>query len=199
MAKVAGILALAAVVACPLVSNGHGLRRSRVAVSYYYPGYTPFVAYYYPLPVYVAPPIPVCVPTIQPTPQSAAATTQPPPLAPQYAPPTPAPASGSQSSQKSLSSPSAASYGEALSFYDAYPVARRDPVQPAGDLAEVAFWNLTDRDLTIRVEGQAKQLPRGQSMATNLRRAFVWQVEGREPKSEALGRDEAALEIVIRR
>src|SRR5262249_13589094 len=156
---VAGILALVAVVACPLVSNGHGLRRSRVAVSYYYPA--PLVAYYYPLPVYVAPPLPVCVPTIQPMPPSAVPSTQPPPLAPQYAPPTPAPASGSQASQKSLSSPSAASYGESLSFYDAYPVARRDPAQPAGDLAQVAFWNLTDRDLTIRLEGQARQLPRG--------------------------------------
>jgi hypothetical protein len=156
------------------------------------------VAYYYPLPVYVAP-VPVCVPTIQPTPLSAAPSTPPPPLAPQYAPPTPAPASGSQSSQKSLSSPSAASYGESLAFYDAYPVARRDPAQPSGDHAQVAFWNLTDHDLTIHIDGQARQVPQGQRMAGNLKRAFVWQVEGREPKSEALGRDEAALEIVIRR
>src|SRR5262245_65182064 len=112
MAKVAGILALAVVMACPLVSQGHGLRRSRVAVSYYYPGYAPLVAYYYALPVYVAPPLPVCVPAVQPAPVplSTAPTTQPPPLAAPYAPPTPAPASGSQASQKSLSSQSAASY-----------------------------------------------------------------------------------------
>jgi hypothetical protein len=163
------------------------------AVSYYYPSYAPAVSYYYPAPTYVTPVAPACV-----TPTYTVPSTQAPPLLPDYAVPSAAPPSRTQTSQTSLSPQSDRGNG-ALSYYDTYSVARRDPAQPVGNLSEVAFWNLTDRDLTLQVDGQTRAVPRGKSLPLTLGREFVWQIDGREPKRQTLGKDQTALDIVIRR
>jgi len=63
----------------------------------------------------------------------------------------------------------------------------------------VAFWNLTDQDLALRIDGKPQPLQRGQSITLDLGRQFVWQVEGRDPQRENIPLGESALEIVIRR
>jgi hypothetical protein len=98
-----------------------------------------------------------------------------------------------------LSSEAAARSSESQSYYDAYPVPARERSPATANRAEVSFWNLTDRDLSLRVDGQTRLLPRGRNVPMTLPREFTWQLDGREPKPETLGRDDAALEIVIRR
>jgi len=63
----------------------------------------------------------------------------------------------------------------------------------------VAFWNLTDRELSLKIDGDARRLPRGKSVTLDLPPQFVWQIDGREPKTERVPSTESALEIVIRR
>jgi hypothetical protein len=222
MRKASAVLALAVVLVSPLLAWGDGFRRARTAVSYYYyPAYAPSVSYYYPYapavsyyypayvpavsyyvpaasyeyvaPAYVAPVASPCV-----TPGYTQSGTEAPPLLPQYAVPMAAPPSGSLKSQTSLS-PRPDQGNDSRPYYDIYSVARRGPAQLAGDVSEVGFWNLTDRDLTLRVDGQSSTVPRGKSLPLTLGREFVWQIDGREPQRQTLGKDQSALEIVIRR
>ncbi len=83
-------------------------------------------------------------------------------------------------------------------FYDVYPVASRGGAA-AGDLALVSFWNLSDRDLTLKVAGQTRAVAPGGRERLRLERHFVWQVEGREARSEDVADGGAGLEVVIRR
>jgi hypothetical protein len=80
-----------------------------------------------------------------------------------------------------------------------FAVAAGDRAKPAGDRCSVAFWNLSAQDLTLKVDGQKRILPRGKSLTLELDRKFVWQVEGREPEAERVPANETGLEIVIRR
>jgi hypothetical protein len=64
----------------------------------------------------------------------------------------------------------------------------------------VDFWNLTDRDLVLRIEGGPPQvLPRGKNVPVAVPRQFTWQVQGRETQTRSVDRGESALQIVIRR
>jgi len=66
-------------------------------------------------------------------------------------------------------------------------------------LYRVGFWNLTDRDLTVKVDGQPHALARGRGLTLTLGRQFVWQVDQRAPTNERIPEDKTTLEIVIRR
>jgi hypothetical protein len=88
---------------------------------------------------------------------------------------------------------------ESHSYYDAYSVAPRAPVQTSRDRYPVGFRNLTGRELRLQVERQTTVLQPGQTWSTSLPREFVWQVVGRDPQRQAVPAGESALEIVLRR
>jgi hypothetical protein len=210
-------LALASMVllAAPLLAWGHGSRQARTAVSYYCPVPVVYVPVIYcdPVPVYVgpaspAPPSGLAYPSPGTRPPPLAPQlapgytppgTQPPPLAPNYAPPSPAPPSASPNVPTTSSSFTPSQPNESRLSYDVYPVATRDVGPAAGENVAVNFWNLTDHDLTLKIDGQARALLRGKSLPVELGRRFVWQVEGRDPQSETIAKGESGVDIVIRR
>jgi hypothetical protein len=91
-------------------------------------------------------------------------------------------------------------FGESTSFYDAYSVAPMNTAKPGGKRCAVDFWNLTDRDLALRIEGGPPQvLPRGKSMRVVTGPRFTWQAKGRPAQTTRVEDGESALQIVIRR
>jgi hypothetical protein len=118
------------------------------------------------------------------------------------APSTAAPpsASGTPSAEPRTDKPTGPSPGVRESrYYDPYPVASTDTAAPPRERCTVIFWNVSDRDLLLRVNDQSQVLPRGRSLRIESCRAFTWQVEGREAQSEKVADSESAIEIVIRR
>lgn len=126
---------------------------------------------YYAEPVQVAPPF--CVPL----------------SAPVHALPVPAPASG-------VPLPVAPGVSE----WRPNPTASttHDANKPVADLCTISFWNHADRDLTLRIAGQTRVLPRGRGLTLDLPRQFVWQVGGRAPQTERVPAGEAQREIALR-
>ena len=84
------------------------------------------------------------------------------------------------------------------SYYQAYPLMPRTTDRPASERSTVAFWNLTGHTVTLKIDGQAQVLPRGQCLTRELARDFVWQLDGREPERRTIPAGDAGLEIVIR-
>ncbi len=202
MSRIVRGVAAVVVLAWPLAAWGHGFPfRARGTVSYYYPAavsYGTAVAYD-PYPVYVAPPPIVCPPPQYPlwSPDAAPRTTEPPLLKPNYAAPTAAPPSAEPS--REAPAPRQPRVSESPSYYDVYAVAPRDTAEASSERCSASFWNLTDRDLTITVEGQSRVVPRGKSLPLAVGRKFVWQVQGREAQTQQVTTGESSLEIVIRR
>jgi hypothetical protein len=114
-----------------------------------------------------------------------------------YATPTPAP----PSSTGPAASPGSRSPGvsESRSFYSASTPATRHASQRLGEPVAVNFWNLSDRELALIIEGQAHVLAPGQKMRSDVDRQFVWRVEGRDPQFELVPAGMPTMEIVIRR
>jgi hypothetical protein len=204
MFRLSQAIAVAVFLSMPLGAWGHGFLRPQTAVTYYLPApvlYVPVVAYN-PYPICILPPVPV----------SPAAPRQAIPGG-TYAPPTAAPASpGPSTPEPPLAAPpgpakpSAAppdrslGFGESTSFYDAYPVATHQAVGIAGERRTVDFWNLTDRDLILRIDGGPPQvLPHGRSLPLAMGSQFTWQVEGRPTQTTRIDSGESGLQIVIRR
>jgi hypothetical protein len=197
-------LAVMLLLCLPLSAWGHGVGHRTRSVAHY----APVVVQYVPMAACV-PIVPVCpVPAPapfpsanqapraaeiyarpSPAPPSATPATPAPPLAVPEAPRTPAPASPRRNSD----------VRESQSYYDSYAGTPPDSAKPAGDRCTVGFWNLSAQDLTIKIDGQARSLPRGQNVQLGVGRQFFWQIEGREARQESIARGESALEIVIRR
>jgi hypothetical protein len=179
--------ALALVLALPLSAPAHGLHRfAPRSVSYYYP--VPVV--WVPAQVVMyAPPPDVCPPIVPPTSI--------------YAQPVPAPPSGSPVLPGKVEPPMpkipdvSESRSAGSSYFDAYPAAARDGV--ASGPPSVRVWNLSGRELTVRVDGQTRTVRHGQNVRLTVPRQFVWQVVGREPQSQRILDAESALEIIVRR
>jgi hypothetical protein len=66
------------------------------------------------------------------------------------------------------------------------------------DRCTVSFWNQGDRDLTLRIEGQARVLARGRGLTLDLPREFVWQTDGRPAQTERIPAGETNREIPLR-
>jgi hypothetical protein len=187
----------------PLSAWGHGLGVRSRSVAYFYPVCTPSAPIVVCVPVLAMgpAPLPASVPLggpprglpnyarPTPAPPSSSPATPAPPLAAPEAPRSPAPASPRRSSD----------VRESRSYYDAYPGSPRESSKPAGDRCAVGFWNLTGRDLTIKIDGQARSLAQGKNIQVDAGRQFIWQIEGRDPQHENVASGESALEIVIRR
>ncbi len=199
MWRIARGVAAVVVLAWPLIAWGHGFPfRARSTVTYYYPAAVPYVTVvaYEPYPVYVGPAPVDCPPPQQAvwSPAPAPRTAEPPLLKPTYAPPTAAPPSA-----EPLPAPRPPAVSESRSYFDVYTVAPRDSADACGDRSSASFWNLTDRDVTLTVDGQSHVIPRGKSLPLAVGRRFVWQVQGREAQTQQIATGESALEIVIRR
>lgn len=181
----------------------HGRWRARYYAAYYpayYPtyysaGYPVYYSYSCAAPVYVVS-MPVCgvaVPSAEarlyakpmPAPASAA------PATPAPATPSPAPAAPLPSRKPQVS--------ESKSYYSAYPVTARDSNGIDPTRCVVGFWNYSDRDQTLLIDGQSRTLPRGRGLTLELPREFVWSVAGREPQVERVAAAESTIEIAIYR
>jgi hypothetical protein len=92
-----------------------------------------------------------------------------------------------------------AAVSESHSYYDSYAVAKQPGAASSGERCTVGFWNLSDRDLSAKINGKTLTVPRGKNTPVDVPREFVWQVEGREPQVERIATGESALTIVIRR
>ena len=74
----------------------------------------------------------------------------------------------------------------------------------AGKLAQspgrcrVGFWNLTNRDVTLMVEGKTWTLPKDRAVTLDVEGQFVWQIEGRTQTVERVADGLATHEVVIR-
>jgi hypothetical protein len=84
-------------------------------------------------------------------------------------------------------------------YHDTYAVGPHDPNRITTDRCTVGFWNLTDQDLTLAVQNQSRDLPRGKSLSLDLPREFVWQLKGREVHTERVATGESGMEIVFRK
>jgi hypothetical protein len=67
------------------------------------------------------------------------------------------------------------------------------------DGCSVAFWNLTGRPVTLKVEGREQTLAVGRTLTLNLGRSFVWQVDGGASQTVRLPEGRATAEMLIRR
>src|SRR5262249_59198819 len=70
---------------------------------------------------------------------------------------------------------------------------------PETDRCKVGFWNVTGRDVTLTINGQARRLPRDRAVTLDLGHKFVWQLDQREPRSEVVPAEQATFEVVLRR
>ncbi|MCI0380057.1 MAG: hypothetical protein L0215_20940 [Gemmataceae bacterium] len=68
-----------------------------------------------------------------------------------------------------------------------------------GTRCKVGFWNLTGRDISLKVDGKAQTLAKDRAVTIELERSFVWQVEQNEPTGERVPEDQAFYEVIIRK
>jgi hypothetical protein len=170
----------AAVVALVLILPADGWAWGRpvtVAAYYYYPvpvTFTPVYRAYYVLPGI---PVEVC----------------PPPLAAprqgNYANPTPAPPSTRQPPRVTESESTSTGTGPTR-----FVAEKRNT-----DRYRVGFWNVSNRDVTLRIDGRTHTLARGRSLTVNLGRQFTWQEVGADPQAEEIPAARSSMEILIRR
>jgi len=104
-----------------------------------------------------------------------------------YAIPRPAPAS--QTAEPPASSNSTPAKRDTQSLGGEYS---------KGDRCKVGFWNLSGRELTIKVDGANRVVPRDRAVMLELGREFVWQAEGREPNVVRVPPGQTTHEVVLR-
>jgi hypothetical protein len=81
---------------------------------------------------------------------------------------------------------------------DVIPVAGAAPADPAVR-RRVNFFNHTDRDLWLVVEGQAVTLPRRHQITASVPPTFIWQLDGGAEQKTAIPATAPGVEVVIRR
>ena len=82
------------------------------------------------------------------------------------------------------------------SKWQAHKAAAADPV--AKDRLLVGFWNLTGRDVTLKVDGQIRVVPKDKAVNLQLERQFGWQVDQGEPKMESVSPERRQFDVLIR-
>jgi hypothetical protein len=157
-----------------------------------------------PPPLCLACPVPAPVPVVcppcplyaSPTAAPPSATPAPCPQPPPPAPVTPAPQPEPMTAPLSLKPTGRITEAR---FFDSYPVAARPGEHPDAARCSVSFWNLTDRQLTVRVAGRSHTVPAHQRLLLELERRFDWQVERYPPQTEEVKAAHAGAAIIIRR
>ncbi len=66
------------------------------------------------------------------------------------------------------------------------------------DRCKVGFWNLTGRDVTLKVGGQTRSLPKDRAVTLDLERAFAWQLDQGDMNSERVPEDQPFHEVILR-
>src|SRR5207244_929005 len=159
----------------------------RSSRSYYWPVPVQPVSAYCVCPVYVAPACqaataPPPFATVWPQPFAAPAAPPAAPVpqkAPIYARPEAAPPSSGpmpgEAGSNGLAPRSRASVTESRAYSESYPVAVQDSVRRFGDRCSIEFWNLTNKDVILKVDGQSRTLAQGKSLSVDVARRFTWQ------------------------
>jgi hypothetical protein len=159
---------------------GHGWFPVRTS-TYYYPVYT----YYLPVTTYTVPLVaevmlPVCPPAVQ--------------TAPAYAQPTPAPPS-SPPLRQTVEPPLRQSQRPTVT--ESHSQVQKVSI-PADALCRVGFWNLTGREVLLRVAGQTHRLPANQALTLSLSRRFTWQADQQPQETVEIPAERSDWEIVLR-
>lgn len=68
----------------------------------------------------------------------------------------------------------------------------------AKDRLLVGFWNLSGRDVTLKVDGQSRVIGKDKAITLQVERQFVWQVDQGEPKMERVPPERRQFEVLIR-
>jgi hypothetical protein len=162
----------------------------------------PVAAYYYavPAPTYFGPVVcvPITVPNVavRPLAQPQAA---PPSQSPE--PPSAEPRLKPKEPPSSPPTPPPSKPGEprVSNYFDTYSVSPKDSTRTPGDRCSVSFWNLSGKELTLKIGEQRIPLGSGRHATLDLDRQFTWQIEGRSSESGKVDSTNSALEIIIRR
>jgi hypothetical protein len=88
---------------------------------------------------------------------------------------------------------------ESRSFSPSTPAVVESSTPPASDKAKVSFWNVTGRDVVLRVEGQTHLLGQGKSLKLDLGRTFVWKMDDYQAQVEQVPASVPSMELVLRR
>jgi hypothetical protein len=70
--------------------------------------------------------------------------------------------------------------------------------KPIDDRCAISFWNRSERDVTLRIEGRTRLLRRGRGLTVDLPRQFVWQQGNQVPQTLRVPAGTTTREIVIR-
>lgn len=120
--------------------------------------------------------------------------TEPPVAPPSAAPPTPAATLAPPTPASATSRPAAPG-----KYYVLYRVAPRGSQAGSGQRGRVSFWNLTGRDVVLRVGGRTQSIARGKRVSLDLERTFEWQVDGRAAEKATIRDGDVGLEVVLRK
>jgi len=152
---------------------------------YYYPSYyyaPPPIAYYVPIAEYFGVPDLVC-----PAPQQI------------FAQPTAAPPRSTNEPPQSPAKPQPPKVSESRSLYSAYSGRRHTSYKIGASHCRVGYWNVTNRNVSLAVEGQSYFLAPGRGMTLTVPRQFTWQMDRGKLNRESVPSDRPTMEIVIRK
>jgi len=162
-------------------ANAFGSRvgpwRSPATVSYYY-----VVPYYY-----YCPPLPIVIPV--------------PDARPSYAIPTPAPPSTTGEPPLQIGPAKAVNDPRLPEIVTSHALGGGQLPGAAPlpkNRCRVGFWNLSGRDVTLVIDGKARQLSKNQAVTLDLDRQFAWQIQGRTQRVERVPEGLAAHEVLVR-
>lgn len=71
-------------------------------------------------------------------------------------------------------------------------------VKQLGDRCKVGFWNVSGKDVRLRIGARDFDLPRDRAITLELERQFAWQIGQREATSERVPANQAFFEVIIR-
>lgn len=69
----------------------------------------------------------------------------------------------------------------------------------SSERCKVGFWNLTGRDVQLKINGETRLLAKDRALTLELDRAFVWQIDQQEPASERVPPNQTFFEVVLRK
>jgi hypothetical protein len=71
-------------------------------------------------------------------------------------------------------------------------------VKGLGDRCKVGFWNVSGKDVRLRVGEREYNLARNRAITLDLDRQFAWQIGQREATAESVPNNQAFFEVIIR-
>ena len=63
---------------------------------------------------------------------------------------------------------------------------------------KVGFWNVTGRDVTLKIDGQPRLLPKDRAVTLELGRSFNWQVDQEQAVTEHVPAEQPFHEVILR-